>query len=72
MDTALTTTTFGFQGYRVVRHLGIARGITVRSRGIVGQLAASLRTIGGAYGSAATFEPGEFDVWQTEQSWGEP
>jgi len=47
VDSALTTTTFGLEGYRVVRQLGVARGITVRSRGLVGQFAASLRTIGG-------------------------
>lgn len=47
MQTMLTATTFELEGFRVVRHLGIARGITVRSRGVVGQLAASLRTIAG-------------------------
>ena len=47
MDPALTTTTFGFEGYRVVRQMGVVRGVTVRSRGLVGQFAASLRTIGG-------------------------
>jgi uncharacterized protein YbjQ (UPF0145 family) len=43
----MTTTTFDLEGYRVVRHLGVVRGITVRSRGLAGQLAATLRTIGG-------------------------
>jgi len=43
----MTTTTFGLEGYRVVRHLGVVRGITVRSRGLAGQLAATIRTIGG-------------------------
>jgi uncharacterized protein YbjQ (UPF0145 family) len=47
MDSKMTTTTFDLPGYRVVRHLGVVRGITVRSRGLVGQLAASLRTIAG-------------------------
>jgi uncharacterized protein YbjQ (UPF0145 family) len=47
MDARMTTTTFGLEGYRVVRHLGVVRGITVRSRGLAGQLAATLRTIGG-------------------------
>jgi len=32
-------------GYRVVRPLGIARGLTVRSRSIVGTLGASLQTL---------------------------
>jgi len=43
----MTTTTFDLEGYRVARHLGVVRGITVRSRGLAGQLAATLRTIGG-------------------------
>jgi len=47
MDARMTTTTFDLEGYRVVRHLGVVRGITVRSRGLAGQLAATLRTIGG-------------------------
>jgi len=34
-------------GYRVVRHLGVVRGVTVRSRGLGGQLAAGLRALGG-------------------------
>jgi uncharacterized protein YbjQ (UPF0145 family) len=47
MDFKMTSTTFEIPGYRVVRPLGVVRGVTVRSRGIVGQLAASLRTIAG-------------------------
>ena len=31
----------------IARQLGVVRGVTVRSRGIIGQFAASLRTIGG-------------------------
>jgi len=47
MDLKMTTTTFDLHGYRVTRQLGVVRGVTVRSRGLVGQFAASLRTIGG-------------------------
>lgn len=47
MDPKMTSTTFEIHGYRIVRHLGVVRGITVRSRGLVGQFAASLRTIAG-------------------------
>lgn len=47
MDPALTSTTFEIYGHRIVRQLGVVRGITVRSRGLVGQFAASLRTIAG-------------------------
>jgi len=47
MDHRMTTTAFEVPGYRVTRNLGVVRGVTVRSRGIGGQIAASLRTIVG-------------------------
>jgi len=47
MDHGLTTTAFDIHGQRVVRNLGVVRGVTVRSRGLVGQLAAGLRTLAG-------------------------
>ena len=47
MDTKMTSTTFDLPGYRIVRGLGVVRGITVRSRGLAGQMAASLRTLVG-------------------------
>jgi len=43
----LTTTTFDLPGYRVVKSLGVVRGIVVRSRSIVGNMAASLQTLVG-------------------------
>jgi uncharacterized protein YbjQ (UPF0145 family) len=43
----MTSTTPEVAGYRVVRHLGVVRGITVRSRGLAGQLAAGLRSLAG-------------------------
>src|SRR5678816_3625683 len=36
MNAAMTTTTFTLEGFRVTRSLGVVRGITVRSRSIVG------------------------------------
>ena len=42
---ALTTTTFDLPGYRVVKSLGVVRGIVVRSRSIIGNIAASLQTV---------------------------
>ena len=45
MNLALTTTTFSLDGYRVVKNLGVVRGITVRSRSILGTLGGSLQTI---------------------------
>jgi uncharacterized protein YbjQ (UPF0145 family) len=47
MEPSMITTTNDLEGYRVVRHLGVVRGITVRSRGLAGQIAASLRTLAG-------------------------
>jgi uncharacterized protein YbjQ (UPF0145 family) len=45
MDQALTSTTFAIEGYRVMRSLGVVRGITVRSRSIFGTVGGSLQTI---------------------------
>jgi uncharacterized protein YbjQ (UPF0145 family) len=42
-----TTTTFDLPGFRVVRTLGVVRGIVVRSRSIVGTIGAGLQTIVG-------------------------
>jgi uncharacterized protein YbjQ (UPF0145 family) len=47
MDHSRTTTTFELPGYRIVRTLGVVRGVTVRSRGLGPQIAAALRTLGG-------------------------
>jgi uncharacterized protein YbjQ (UPF0145 family) len=44
-EPLLCTTAFGFEGYRVSRHLGLVRGIIVRSRSIVGNIGAALQTI---------------------------
>lgn len=45
--TTLITTSTSLEGYRVVKQLGLVRGITVRSRSIVGNLAGSFMTIFG-------------------------
>ena len=47
MDAALTTTTFTLEGHRIVRSLGVVRGITVRSRSIFGTIGGSLQTLVG-------------------------
>jgi len=41
------TTANGFDGYKVVRGLGVVRGITVRSRSVFGTLGASLQQLAG-------------------------
>lgn len=46
-EPLLSTTAFGFEGYHVARHLGLVRGIIVRSRSIVGNIGAALQTIVG-------------------------
>src|SRR5437868_3773351 len=43
----MTTTAFELDNFRVIRNLGIVRGIIVRSRSIIGTLGASLQTIVG-------------------------
>lgn len=43
----MTTTTFTLDGYRVVEGLGVAMGITVRSRSILGFIGGSLQTLRG-------------------------
>jgi uncharacterized protein YbjQ (UPF0145 family) len=50
----MITTTFDVPGYRVVRTIGLVRGVTVRSRSILGTLGASLETIVG--GNITLFE----------------
>ncbi|MGA2002348.1 MAG: YbjQ family protein [Terriglobales bacterium] len=43
----MVTTQFELNGYRVVRTLGVVRGITVRSRSIFGSIGAGLQTLVG-------------------------
>jgi uncharacterized protein YbjQ (UPF0145 family) len=43
----MVTTQFELDGFRVLRTLGVVRGITVRSRSIFGTIGASLQTIVG-------------------------
>ena len=43
----LITTSTSLEGYRITKQLGLVRGITVRSRSIVGNIAGSFMTIFG-------------------------
>lgn len=45
MDRRMVTTAFTLEGHRITSQLGIVRGITVRSRSVLGSLGASLQTI---------------------------
>lgn len=44
---AMTSTTFDIHGHRVVRTLGVVRGITVRSRSVFGTIGGTLQTLAG-------------------------
>jgi uncharacterized protein YbjQ (UPF0145 family) len=44
---SMVTTAFTLDGYRIVRNLGLVRGIIVRSRSIVGTIGAGLQTLVG-------------------------
>jgi uncharacterized protein YbjQ (UPF0145 family) len=50
----MVTTAFDLPGYRVVKNFGLVRGVTVRSRSVLGTLGASLQTIVG--GNITLFE----------------
>jgi uncharacterized protein YbjQ (UPF0145 family) len=45
MDEEMTTTAFTLDGYRVVHSLGVVRGVTVRSRSLLGTIGAKLETL---------------------------
>jgi uncharacterized protein YbjQ (UPF0145 family) len=47
MKHPMTTTTFTIEGFKVVKQLGVVRGITVRSRSIFGTIGAGIQTIFG-------------------------
>ena len=47
VDISMVTTAFELPGYRIVRVLGLVRGIVVRSRSIFGTIGASLQTLVG-------------------------
>lgn len=47
MDSSLITTSTTLEGYRIVKHLGVIRGITVRSRSALGNIAGGLQSIFG-------------------------
>ena len=47
LDPSLMTTTFTLDGYKIKKHLGVVRGITVRSRSLFGTIGGSLQTLVG-------------------------
>ncbi|MES2126506.1 MAG: YbjQ family protein [Pseudomonadota bacterium] len=47
MQDHMVTTAFELPGYKIVRNVGVVRGITVRSRSIVGNLLGGIQIIFG-------------------------
>ena len=47
MQASFVTTAFGFDGFRITRTLGVARGITVRSRSVLGNIGVAFQTFFG-------------------------
>ncbi|MBM4158061.1 MAG: YbjQ family protein [Ignavibacteria bacterium] len=47
MDHNLITTAFDIEGYRIVKNLGIVRGIIVRSRNLFANIGAAFQTVVG-------------------------
>jgi uncharacterized protein YbjQ (UPF0145 family) len=45
MRQSMTTTAFTLDGFKINTTLGVVRGITVRSRSVIGTIGASLQTI---------------------------
>ena len=45
LDPSMVTTALELPGYRIVRNLGVVRGIVVRSRNVFATLGAGLQTI---------------------------
>jgi uncharacterized protein YbjQ (UPF0145 family) len=53
-DSILITTSTGLEGYKVTKQLGLVRGITVRSRSILGNMAGGFMTLFGGRSSIYT------------------
>ena len=47
MDHALVTTSISLEGYKVTRQLGLVRGVTVRSRSALGNIAGGFQSLFG-------------------------
>jgi len=47
IDQSMVTTNIELSGYKVTKNLGVVRGITVRSRSILGNIAGGVQTLFG-------------------------
>jgi uncharacterized protein YbjQ (UPF0145 family) len=53
-STTLITTSTYLEGYKIVKQLGLVRGITVRSRSLIGNMAGGFMTLFGGRSSIYT------------------
>ena len=47
MDNSMITTAFDLPGFRITKNLGIVRGLTVRSRSVVGNILGGIQSLFG-------------------------
>jgi len=47
LDRGMVTTGLEFSGFKIVRYLGVVRGITVRSRSVIGNIGAGFQSLVG-------------------------
>lgn len=47
LSPQMVTTGFEFSGYRIVKYLGVVRGITVRSRSVLGNMVGGIQAVFG-------------------------
>ncbi|MBS3140971.1 YbjQ family protein [Candidatus Woesearchaeota archaeon] len=47
MEQNMTSTTFQIEGYKIVKSLGVVRGIIVRSRSLIGNIGAGIQALFG-------------------------
>ncbi|MDE3142633.1 MAG: YbjQ family protein [Bacteroidota bacterium] len=47
MNTLLITTSTSLEGYKITKQLGVVRGITVRSRSLLGNIAGGIQSLFG-------------------------
>ena len=71
-ETPFATTAFDFPGYRVTRNFGVVRGITVRSRSVIGRIGVGFQAFfGGSISLLVTLcEQARADAFQIMMSHG--
>ena len=47
MEQNMTSTTFQLEGHKIIKNLGVVRGIIVRSRSIIGNIGAGIQSLFG-------------------------